>query len=92
MLSTQAGPQKVLCGRTNGWSEVEHGMQVFKKLEVMFQVSVEQRELKQQTQQQAGWIAAASQQDMHACSPDSSYSSEGDPTWSDLGYESWTLL
>lgn len=82
----------MLCGRTNGWSEVEHGMQVFKKLEVMFQVSVEQRELKQQTQQQAGWIAAASQQDMHACSPDSSYSSEGDPTWSDLGYESWTLL
>lgn len=72
------------------WGEVQHDMQVFKKLEVMFQVSVEQLGLKQQTQQQAGWIAAASQQDMHACS--SSCSSEGDPTWSDLGYESWTLL
>lgn len=66
--------------------------QVFKKLEVMFQVAVEQNNLRQQTQQQAAWIATASQQDMQECSPGSSCSADEDPTWSDLGYESWTLL
>lgn len=67
-------------------------MQVFKKLEVMFQVSVEQQSLSQQKQQQAAWISDVSQQDMHACTPTSSWSDGEDPTWSDLGFESWTLL
>ena len=67
-------------------------MQVFQKLEVMFQVSVEQHSLRQQTQQQAAWIATASQTDIQACSPSSSCPDGEDPTWSDLGFESWTLL
>ena len=58
----------------------------------MFQVAVEQNELRQQTQQQAAWIATASEQDMHASSPSSSCPADEDPTWSDLDYESWTLL
>lgn len=66
--------------------------QVFNKLEVMFQVVIEQNSLRQQTQQQAAWIATASQQDIRACSPHSTCSVDQDPTWSDLDYESWTLL
>ncbi|DBA73151.1 TPA: hypothetical protein ACH3X2_010086 [Trebouxia sp. C0005] len=66
--------------------------QVFNKLEVMFQVAIEQNSLRQQTQQQAAWIATAAQQDIRACSPDSTCSVDHDPTWSDLDYESWTLL
>ena len=69
-----------------------HCIQVFNKLEVMFQVAIEQNSLRQQTQQQAAWLATASQQDIRACSPESSCSIDQDPTWSDLDYESWTLL
>ena len=58
----------------------------------MFQVAIEQNGLEQQSQQQAARILSASQQEMSACSPRSTCSADQDPTWSDLGYESWTLL
>lgn len=67
-------------------------MQVFVKLETMFQAAVEQAKLGRDHLQEAIWIHAVGLQDSTGCSADLRCLADEEPAWSTLDYESWTLL